>query len=155
MSLIRDQSQPLCAVINNNASNQSTGLRIHLQRRTPSDTSSITDNRENKPPSNLMSSLSSTIGYGPIEAAPPPPKPRQKNAPLLPCTTSPMYNTTVSTRKLKSPGGFVQTLVATSSGNQIQYQSWILQSQNYAICVQPNAWKLVITSATHLEVRRS
>jgi hypothetical protein len=79
-SLVHNQSQPLCVMINNNVSNQSTGPQMHLHRRTPSNTSSTTDNRKKEPPRNLMSNLSSAVDYGPTEAAPPPPNPRQENS---------------------------------------------------------------------------
>jgi hypothetical protein len=56
---------------------------MHLHRRTPYNTSSITDNCENEPPSNLTSNLSSAVDYGPIETAPPPSNPRQENCSAL------------------------------------------------------------------------
>jgi hypothetical protein len=82
-SFVRDQSQPLCIVINNNASNQPTGPQMHLHRRTPSGARSIADNHENKLPCNLTSNLSPAVDFSSPEAASPPPNPRQENCSAL------------------------------------------------------------------------
>ncbi len=77
------ESQPLCVIINNNASNWPREASTHAIRRANSNNSSITNNRENEPPHNLMPDSLPIINFCPIEASPDPPDPRQENCPTL------------------------------------------------------------------------
>jgi hypothetical protein len=77
------ESQPLCVIINNNASNQPREVSTRAIRRTNSNDSSITNDRENEPPCNSMPNPPPIINFCPIKAPPDPPDPRQENCSAL------------------------------------------------------------------------
>ncbi len=79
------KSQPLCIIINDNASNLTREASTRAIRRTNSNDSSITNDHENEPPRNLMPNPPPIINFCPIEAPPDPPDLRQENCSALAC----------------------------------------------------------------------
>jgi hypothetical protein len=88
------ESQPLCVIINDNATNQPREALTRAIRRTNFNNSSITTNRENEPTCNLMSDPPSIINFCPIEAPRHPPPPKTQTRELLhSCLPPPLPHT--------------------------------------------------------------
>jgi hypothetical protein len=80
-----NKSQPLCIIINDNATNQPREALTQAIRRTNSNDSSITTNRENEPPCNLASDPHPQLFSAQSKHPVTPPDPRQQNCSALAC----------------------------------------------------------------------